>query len=101
MLERIHRRTLAVLRKEVQPVSIPALADFELRWQGLHPAHRLRGSAALQQALDRLRGSLLPAEVWERDALAFRIADSPPPPSTRPLPPDRSFGWARAGQRAI
>ncbi len=79
VLERIHRRTLAVLRKEVQPVSIPALADFELRWQGLHPAHRLRGSAALQQALDRLRGSLLPAEVWERDALPLRIADSPPP----------------------
>ncbi|MEN6480385.1 MAG: helicase-related protein, partial [Anaerolineales bacterium] len=74
VLERIHRRTLAVLRKEVQPVSIPALADFILRWQGLHPAHRLHGEGAVERALDKLHGALLPAEVWERDILRLRVA---------------------------
>jgi len=73
VLERIHRRTLAVLRKEVQPVSIPALADFELRWHGLHPSHRPHGPEALAHVVDRLRGSLLPAEVWERDVLTLRL----------------------------
>jgi len=73
VLERIHRRTLAMLRKEVQPVSLPAFADFMLRWQALHPAHRHHGDDALLHAIDRLRGTVLSAEVWERDALRLRL----------------------------
>ena len=46
-LERIHRSTLALLRKEVEPVSIYAYADFLARWQHLHPAERLAGPGAL------------------------------------------------------
>jgi len=65
-----------VLRKEVQPVSLPAFADFSLRWQGLHPEHRLRGDDALWNAIARLRGMVLPAEVWERDVLALRLGDA-------------------------
>ncbi|MBN1400932.1 MAG: DEAD/DEAH box helicase, partial [Anaerolineae bacterium] len=34
VLERIHRRTLSLLRREIQPVELPAYADFLTRWQG-------------------------------------------------------------------
>ena len=73
VLERIHRRTLAILRHEVQPVGIAALADFAVRWQGLHPAHRRSGEQGLVQALQALRGVSLPAVVWTRDVLPGRV----------------------------
>jgi ATP-dependent Lhr-like helicase len=76
VLERLHRRTLAVLRKEVQPVSLPALVDFCLRWHGLHPLHCLQGDDALWNAITKLRGMVLPAEVWERDVLTLRLGDA-------------------------
>jgi len=44
-LERIHRHTLAVLRHEVEPVSLYAYADFLARWQHLHPSSGWPGRA--------------------------------------------------------
>ena len=55
-LERIHRQTLALLRKEVEPVSIYAYADFLARWQHLHPAERLSGPGGLVRLLQQMRG---------------------------------------------
>ncbi len=77
VLERLHRETLTLLRKEIRPVELPAYADFLLRWQGLHPLHRYEGEG-LEEALDQLVGLSLPAEVWERDALPLRVADYDP-----------------------
>jgi len=73
ILERIHRRTLALLRKEVQAVDIAAYADFLTRWQGAHPVHRREGVDGLRDALVQLRGLALPAAVWERDLLPARL----------------------------
>ncbi len=73
VLERIHRRTLSILRHEIEPVSLPALADFSVRWQGLHPAEKRSGREGLTLALQRLRGLSLPAVVWARDVLAGRV----------------------------
>jgi ATP-dependent Lhr-like helicase len=78
VLERIHRRTLSVLRREVQPVELPAYADFLLRWQGVHPAHRRRGDDGLHDTLRQLRGLVAPAALWERDLLPARVADYAP-----------------------
>ena len=36
-LEQIHRRTLSLLRKEVQPVPFTVYADFLARWQHVSP----------------------------------------------------------------
>ncbi len=72
-LEQIHRRTLMLLRKDVQPVSIFAYADFLTRWQHLQP--RLSGDQGLRNVLEQLRGAALAATVWERDALPARLAD--------------------------
>jgi ATP-dependent Lhr-like helicase len=72
-LERIHRRTLALLRKEVEPVSLYAYADFLARWQHLHPAHRLSGPGALVRLLQQMRGVPAPGAIWERDLLPGRL----------------------------
>ena len=72
-LEQIHRRTLSLLRKEIQPVSVFQYADFLARWQHLVP--RLVGADALSRALGQLRGVALPLAVWERDVLPARVAD--------------------------
>ena len=73
LLEQIHRLTLTLLRKEVQPVSLDAYADFLARWQHLHD--KLSGEDGLRHVLEQLRGVALPANVWERDALPARLAD--------------------------
>jgi len=72
-LERIHRATLALLRKEVEPVSVYAYAEFLARWQHLHPAGRLSGPGALAQLLQQMRGVPAPGVVWERDLLPLRL----------------------------
>lgn len=73
VLERIHRRTLNLLRQEIQPVSLPSLADFRLRWQHLHPDTRLSGAAGLVRVMQQLRGYSAPAATWERDLLPLRL----------------------------
>ena len=73
-LERIHRQTLSLLRKEVEPVSLYAYADFLARWQHLHPAERLEGPGALVRLLQQMRGVPAPGIVWERDLLPQRLA---------------------------
>jgi ATP-dependent Lhr-like helicase len=72
-LERIHRQTLALLRKEVEPVSIYAYADFLARWQHLHPAERLSGPGGLVRLLQQMRGVPAPGAIWERDLLPWRL----------------------------
>ena len=77
-LERIHRRTLTILRKAVQPVPLQAYAEFLARWQNAKPDERLVGRAGLREALGQLRGVALPGAVWERDALPLRLRDYKP-----------------------
>lgn len=75
VLERIHRRTLALLRKQVQPVSTTDYAGFLLRWQGLHLAHQRRGLDGLAAVLRQLGGFAAPVALWERDLLRLRVSD--------------------------
>ncbi len=73
VLRRLRRASLAVLRKEVEPVDQRALARFLPAWQGVdrHPATGA-GVDRLREALVPLQGLALPAEVWERDVLPRR-----------------------------
>ena len=75
VLERIHRRTLSLLRKEVEAVDLPAYADFLLRWQGTHPRYQRDGAGGLADAIVQLRGLSAPAVTWERDLLPLRVRD--------------------------
>ena len=71
VLRRIRRRSLAALRKEVEPVDAAVFARFLPAWQG---ADRPRGGPdALTQALERLQGAAIPASILERDVLPARV----------------------------
>jgi ATP-dependent Lhr-like helicase len=72
-LEQIHRRTLSILRREVQPVPFTVYADFLAHWQHLPAAERLTGKGALTQALQQLRAAPVVGRVWERDVLPLRL----------------------------
>ncbi|MBI5305741.1 MAG: DEAD/DEAH box helicase [Chloroflexi bacterium] len=75
-LEQIHRRTLTLLRKEIQPVSLYAYADFLTRWQ--HCDARLSGAPGLRRVMEQLRGIASSREVWEHAALPARLTDFDP-----------------------
>ncbi|MBL7201755.1 MAG: DEAD/DEAH box helicase [Anaerolineae bacterium] len=77
-LEQIHRRTLHILRQEVQPVPLTVYADFLARWQHVHPRARLAGEGALAQVLQQLRAFPMVGPVLERDILPLRLADYRP-----------------------
>jgi ATP-dependent Lhr-like helicase len=74
VLRRLRRASLAVLRKEVEPVDHRALARFTPAWQNVdrHPATGA-GIDRLREALVPLQALALPAEVWERDVLPRRV----------------------------
>ena len=80
-LVQIHRRTLAVLRKQAEPVDAAAFARFLAEWHGceapagtVHATHAAasEGHAAVRRALGQLSGFSLPADAWEREVLPKR-----------------------------
>jgi ATP-dependent Lhr-like helicase len=72
-LGELHRRSLALLRRQVEPVSLFTYADFLTRYQHLHPAHKSNGSDGLRRTLEQLRAFRLPAGLWERETLPGRV----------------------------
>ncbi|MBI2777237.1 MAG: DEAD/DEAH box helicase [Chloroflexi bacterium] len=80
VLRQLRRRSLARLRREVEPVEPAALGRFLPAWQGVAAvggaAAPLRGSAALErlaEVVDQLAGVAMPASVLERDVLPARV----------------------------
>ncbi len=71
VLRRIRRRSLAALRREVEPVEADALARFLPRWQGVGLPRR--GVDGLVEALGVLQGAPVPASVLESDVLPARM----------------------------
>jgi ATP-dependent Lhr-like helicase len=77
-LEQVQRGSLALLRREVLTCSPPQLADFLLRWQGVHPDCQPGSYEGLADALDRLQGLPLEPELWEQTVLPARVAGYQP-----------------------
>jgi len=77
-LEQIHRRTLHILRQEVQPAPFTVYADFLARWQRVSPQERLAGEGALTQVLQQLRAAPVVGRIWERDVLPLRLVHYQP-----------------------
>jgi ATP-dependent Lhr-like helicase len=77
-LEQVQRGSLALARREVIACPPPQFADFLLRWQGAHPSDRVGGADGLADALDRLQGLPLPADVWEQTVLPARVPSYQP-----------------------
>ncbi len=76
VLRMLRRRSLAVLRREAEPVPAVALARFLPAWQGV--GGRSRGVDGVLRAVEQLAGSTLPASALERLVLSSRVADYTP-----------------------
>ncbi len=80
ILRQIRRKSLAKLRREVEPVEQHTLARFLTHWQGLLAPRRSATAHldALLDAIESLQGAPLPASLLETSILPARIADYSP-----------------------
>jgi ATP-dependent Lhr-like helicase len=78
LLARIHRLTLGKLRNEIQPVNAAQFMRWLLRWQHVAPSTQLLGERGMLEALRQLQGYEAPANAWERQILARRVANYDP-----------------------
>jgi ATP-dependent Lhr-like helicase len=78
VLARIHRRTLGVLRREIEPVSTADYGRFLFRWQHVAPASRLHGIDGTLHVIRQLEGYEIPAAAWEATVLPVRVAGYKP-----------------------
>ena len=88
VLRRIRRASLAVLRREVEPVEQIALGRFLPAWHGIDRR------ATLREALVPLQGLALPVSLWERDVLPDASPGISRAGSTPSVPRARSSGSA-------
>jgi ATP-dependent Lhr-like helicase len=78
LLARIHRLTVATLRKQIEPVTSAQFMRWLLRWQHVAAGSQVQGERATLDVLRQLQGFEIPANAWERQILGRRIADYDP-----------------------
>ena len=75
VLGTLRRRSLARLRKEVEPADPSALARLLLDWHGIVAGPNRRGPDALLDVVEQIQGAVFPASSLERDVLPARLPD--------------------------
>ena len=78
LLARIHRLTVATLRKQIEPVTAAQFMRWLLRWQHVAAEAQVQGERATLDVLRQLQGFEIPANAWERQVLGRRIANYDP-----------------------
>jgi len=78
LLARIHRLTVATLRKQIAPVTASQFMSWLLRWQHIAPGTQVRGEHGTLEVIRQLQGFEIPASAWERFILVRRISDYDP-----------------------
>ncbi|WHZ29809.1 MAG: DEAD/H associated domain protein [Nitrospira sp.] len=79
LLARIHRLTIGILRKEVEPVTASDFMRFLMQWQHVMPGSRQHdGEAGLLQVIGQLAGYEAAASAWEPHLLRTRMAKYEP-----------------------
>jgi ATP-dependent helicase Lhr and Lhr-like helicase len=78
LLARIHRLTVATLRKQVAPVPAAQFMRWLLRWQHIAPGTQAQGERATLEVLRQIQGFEVPASAWERHILSARISNYDP-----------------------
>ncbi len=71
VLRMLRRRSLARLRREVEPVPAHALARFLPAWHGVGTEHG--GFDRLLEAIGQIEGAFIPWSIYERDVLPARV----------------------------
>jgi ATP-dependent Lhr-like helicase len=78
LLARIHRLTVASLRKQIEPVTAAQFMQWLLRWQHVAAGTQVAGERGTLEVLRQLQGFEIPANAWERQVLSRRIVDYDP-----------------------
>ena len=78
LLARIHRLTVGMLRKQIEPVTAAAFMRWLMRWQHVAPGTQVAGERGTMEVLRQMQGFEIPANAWERQVLARRIVDYDP-----------------------
>src|SRR5881396_3080696 len=78
LLARIHRLTVATLRKQIEPVTAAQFMRWLLRWQHVAPGTQVLAERGLLEVLRQLQGFEIPASAWERHILARRVTNYDP-----------------------
>jgi ATP-dependent Lhr-like helicase len=78
LLQRIHKRTLGALRKQVEPVPPAVYMQWLMGWQHVAPQSQLCGEQGVLEVLRGLEGFEAPAIEWERTLLPARVASYDP-----------------------
>jgi ATP-dependent Lhr-like helicase len=78
LLARIHRLTVATLRKQIEAVTPAQFLSWLLRWQHVAPGTQLTGERGTLEVLRQLQGFEIPANAWERQILARRVVGYDP-----------------------
>jgi ATP-dependent Lhr-like helicase len=73
-LARIHRMTMATLRREIEPVTTADFLRYLLRWQHVQPGTQLQGAHGLAEIIAQLEGFHIAAGCWEDDVLPSRVS---------------------------
>ena len=76
VLRTLRRKSLAALRREVEPVPVETLGQFLPAWQGV--GSQGGGVDRLAEIVFQLQGHAVPASVLERDLLPARMRDYRP-----------------------
>ena len=94
LLARIHRLTVATLRKQIEPVTPAQFMRWLLRWQHVTPGSQLMGERGLLEAVRQLQGFEIPANAWERQVLGRRLREYDPAALDQ-LNLTGAVGWGR------
>jgi len=78
LLARIHRLTVATLRKQIEPVTAAQFMQWLLQWQHVAGGTQVVAERGTLEVLRQLQGFEIPANAWERQILARRIVDYDP-----------------------
>ncbi|MDQ1402324.1 MAG: ATP-dependent helicase Lhr and Lhr-like helicase [Actinomycetota bacterium] len=76
VLRLLRQRSLAALRREIEPAEVEALARFLPAWHGI--GSEATGVDRCFEAIRQLQGVPIPASVLERDVLNARVRDYSP-----------------------
>jgi ATP-dependent Lhr-like helicase len=69
---------VGALRKQIEPVTAAQFMRWLMRWQHVIPGTQVAGERGTLEVLQQLQGFEIPANAWERQVLARRIADYDP-----------------------
>ena len=98
-LARIHRSTIAGLRKQVEPVSAATFIRFLFRWQRRSDGTQGRGEGGLLDVIEQLQGFEAAAGAWESDILPTRI-EKYSPAALDELCYSGDVAWGRFSRKA-